>query len=216
MYIVDMHRGIIQHKAYISQYLTEQLAKKSLDTLQNAGRILKVVSKTIKPNPIPNLTKATSKELVALLSHPNGWLRDRAQQLLIQKNDKKVVKDLMSLIQIDNELATSIHALYVLEGMNKLSFEMLNNILTQTKQPQLIAHALGLLESYASTSNVVTMKTLSTQLLAQNNETVDLYLSMSLSAWLKVSEATFLPILSAIDKKICDTKNSARSHYQQS
>jgi hypothetical protein len=45
MYVVDMHRGIIQHKAYISQYLAEQLAGKKLDTLQNAGRILKVISK---------------------------------------------------------------------------------------------------------------------------------------------------------------------------
>lgn len=206
MYIVDMHRGIIQHKAYISQYLTEQLAGKKLDTLQNAGRILKVVSKTIKPNPIPDLSKATSQELVALLSHPNGWLRDRAQQLLIQKKDKKVVKDLLGLTQIDNELATSIHALYVLEGMNALSFDILNDILSQTKQPQIVAHVLGLLERFAATPNVAKMKTLSTQLLAQNNETIDLYLSMSLSAWLNVSEATFLPILSEIDKKYTTQK----------
>ena len=206
MYIVDMHRGIIQHKAYISQYLTEQLAGKKLDTLQNAGRILKVVSKTIKPNPIPDLSKATIQELVALLSHPNGWLRDRAQQLLIQKKDKKVVKDLLGLTQIDNELATSIHALYVLEGMNKLSFDILNDILNQTKQPQIVAHVLGLLERFAATPNMAKMKTLSTQLLAQNNETIDLYLSMSLSAWLNLSEATFLPILSEIDKKYTTQK----------
>ena len=206
MYIVDMHRGIIQHKAYISQYLTEQLAGKKLDTLQNAGRILKVVSKTIKPNPIPDLSKATSQELVALLSHPNGWLRDRAQQLLIQKKDKKVVKDLLALINIDNELATSIHALYVLEGMNALSFDILSNIISQSKQPETIAHALGLLERFASNAFVPKMKTLSEQLLTQNNETIDLYLSMSMPMWLNVSEATFLPILSAIDKKYTTQK----------
>lgn len=206
MYIVDMHRGIIQHKAYISQYLTEQLAGKKLDTLQNAGRILKVVSKTIKPNPIPDLSKATSQELVALLSHPNGWLRDRAQQLLIQKKDKKVVKDLLALIKIENELATSIHALYVLDGMNALSFDILSNIISQSKQPETIAHALGLLERFSSNALVPKMKTLSEQLLTQNNETIDLYLSMSLSAWVNVSEATFLPILSEIDKKYATQK----------
>lgn len=206
MYIVDMHRGIIQHKAYISQYLTEQLAGKKLDTLQNAGRILKVVSKTIKPNPIPDLSKATSQELVALLSHPNGWLRDRAQQLLIQKKDKKVVKDLLALINIDNELATPIHALYVLDGMNALSFDILSNIISQSKQPETIAHALGLLERFASNAFVPKMKTLSEQLMTQNNETIDLYLSMSMPMWLNVSEATFLPILSAIDKKYATQK----------
>jgi mono/diheme cytochrome c family protein len=45
------------------------------------------------------------------------------------------------------------------------------------------------------------MKVLSSQILAKNNTTLDLYLSMSLRPWLTVSEATFLPILSAIDKK---------------
>jgi mono/diheme cytochrome c family protein len=206
MYVVDMHRGIIQHKAYISQYLTEQLAGKKLDTLQNAGRILKVSHKATKPNPIPDLTKATSKELVAFLSHPNGWLRDRAQQLLIQKKDKRVVKDVLALIKMDNELATPIHALYVLEGLNALSFDMLTTILSETKQPQTIAHVLGLLERFASTSNVAKMKAASTQLLAQNKEMIDLYLSMSLTAWLKVSEAEFLPILSEIDKKYAKEK----------
>lgn len=206
MYIVDMHRGIIQHKAYITQYLTEKLAGKKLDTLQNAGRILKVVSKALKPNVVPDLSKATSKELVALLSHPNGWLRDRAQQLLIQKKDKTVVKDLLNLTKIDNELATAIHALYVLEGLNALSFDVLMDISSQTKQPQTIAHVLGLLEHFAAKADVAKMKALSTQFLAQNNETIDLYLSMSLTAWLKLSDLTFLPILSEIDKKYAKNK----------
>ena len=206
MYVVDMHRGIIQHKAYITQYLTEQLAGKKLDTLQNAGRILKVVNKAIKPNPIPELPKATSKELVALLNHPNGWLRDRAQQLLIQKKDKTVIKDLLGLAKTDNEFATPIHAIYVLDGLNALSFDILADILNQTKQPQTVAHVLGLLERFAPNANVAKMKATGTQLLAQNNETIDLYLSMSLTAWLKLSEATFLPILSEIDKKYAKEK----------
>jgi mono/diheme cytochrome c family protein len=201
MYVVDMHRGIIQHKAYISQYLTEQLAGKKLDTLQNAGRILKVTHKTIKPNPITDLSKATSKELVGFLSHPNGWLRDRAQQLLIQKKDKKIVKDLIGLTKTENEFSTSIHALYVLDGLNALSFDILTDIVSQSKQPETIAHAVGLLERFASMPNVAKMKTLCTQLLAQNKETIDLYLPMSLNAWLKTSETSFLPILSEIDKK---------------
>jgi mono/diheme cytochrome c family protein len=201
MYIVDMHRGIIQHKAYISQYLTEQLSSKKLDTLQNAGRILKVTSKTTKLNPIPDLSKASTKELVALLSSPNGWLRDRVQQILIQKKDITIKKDLINLTKTNNEFSTEIHALYVLEGLNALSFETLSEIIKQSKQPETIAHALGLLERYASVQNVAKMKEISSQLLAQNNEIIDLYLSMSVNAWLKLSEATFLPILSEIDKK---------------
>ena len=200
IYIVDMHRGIIQHKAYISQYLSEQLGNKKLDTLQNAGRILKVVSKTNKLNSIPDLSKASSKDLVALLSHSNGWLRDRSQQLLIQKNDKTIVKDLIALTKINNDFLTAIHALYVLDGLKALTFGTLTEVIKQSKQPEVIAHALGLSELFASVQNSSSMKALSIQLLSQNNDVTDLYLAYSLNNWLK-TDNTFLTILSQIEKK---------------
>ena len=206
MYVVDMHRGIIQHKAYISQYLAEQLAGKKLDTLQNAGRILKVISKEKKLYAVSDLSKASSNELVALLSHPNGWLRDRSQQLLIQKKDISVCKELIRLTKINNDVSTSIHSLYVLEGLNYLSFEMLSDVIKQSKQPETIAHALGLLERFSSVKTVSKMKALSTQLLTQNNKIIDLYLSMSMNAWLKLSDVTFMPILSQIDQRYANQK----------
>jgi mono/diheme cytochrome c family protein len=201
MYVVDMHRGIIQHKAYISQYLTEQLGLKKLDTLQNAGRILKITNKAGKLNAVPDLSKASSKELMAMLSHPNGWLRDRAQQILIQRKDLSIVKELNILAKSSNAYLTAIHALYVLEGLNSLSYGSLSSIINQSEQPETIAHALGLLGRYATVPNVKSMKNLSTQLLARNNTMLDLYLSMSLSPWVKLSGADFFPILSDIDQK---------------
>ncbi len=206
MYIVDMHRGIIQHKAYISQYLTEQLANKKLDTLQNAGRILKVVNKSTKLHAIPDLTKATSKDLIALLSHPNGWLRDRAQQLLIQKKDITIVKDLVALTQINNEYSTAIHALYVLDGLNALTFKTVSDVLTKSKQPETIAHALGLSEHFVSAPNMAKIQTISNELLAQNNEIIDLYLAFSLNSWLKTGDNSLLPVLAQIEKKYADKR----------
>ncbi len=206
IYIVDMHRGIIQHKAYISQYLTEQLAGKKLDTLQNAGRILKVVHKSSKLHAIPDLSKATSKELLAFLSHPNGWLRDRSQHLLMIKHDKTIIKDLIALTKSSNEFSRAIHALYVLDGLNALTLAVLTDIINQSKQPELIAHALGLLERFATPQNLTKMKAIGTQLLAQNNEKIDLYLAFSVNSWLKISEETFLPILSQIEKRYTEKK----------
>lgn len=206
MYIVDMHRGIIQHKAYISQYLAEQLAIKKLDTLQNAGRILKVVNKASKLNAVPDLSKATNKELLALLSSPNGWLRDRSQQILIQKKDLTIIKDLVALAKSSHEFYTAIHALYVLEGLNALTFASLSDIIAQSKEPETIAHALGLLERFAAVPNMAKMKAISTQLLAQNNEIIDLYLAFSLNAWLKTGDAAFVSILAQIEKKYADKK----------
>lgn len=206
LYIVDMHRGIIQHKAYISQYLTEQLAKKNLDTLQNAGRILKVVNKTTKLYTIPDLAKASNKELLELLSHPNGWLRDKSQQLLIQKKDNTIVKDLVALTQTNNEYSTAIHALYVLDGLNVLTFRIISDVLTKSKQPELIAHALGLSERFATVPNIAKIKAISTQLLAENNEIIDLYLAFSLNSWLKTGDNSLMSILAQIEKKYVDKR----------
>ena len=201
MYIVDMHRGIIQHKAYISQYLSEQLSVKKLDTLQNSGRILKVVNKSTQLNILPNLTKANNKELLALLSHPNGWLRDRVQQILIQKKDKTITRELVALTQINNEYSTAIHALYILDGLNLLNFEVLCDVINKAKQAETIAHALGLSERFAIVANSPKMKEMSLQLLAQNNEKIDLYLAFSLNAWLKTGDSAFLSLLSQIEKR---------------
>lgn len=199
LYIVDMHRGIIQHKAYITQYLTNLLAEKKLDTLQNAGRILKVTNKSIKPEKVLDLSKATSKDLVGFLSHPNGWVRDRAQQLLIQKKDLTIIKDLKYLTQINNEFATEIHALYVLEGLNAFSFATLSDIAVKS-QPETVAHALGIMQKMASQPNVLKFKQLVIDLRARQNETIDLYLAMSLAPWLKVSDS-FMTTLSEIENK---------------
>jgi mono/diheme cytochrome c family protein len=205
IYIVDMHRGIIQHKAYISQYLSEQLSNKKLDTLQNAGRILKVTSKTNKLNTLPDLSKASSKDLITLLSHPNGWLRDRSQQLLIQKNDKTIVKDLIALTKLNNDFSSAIHSLYVLDGLNALTFGTLSDFISQSKQPEVIAHALGLSERFASVQNSAKMKALSTQLLTQNNDLIDLYLAYSLNNWLKIDNSV-MSIFAQIEKKHLDKR----------
>jgi len=152
------------------------------------------------------LSKATNKELLALLNSPNGWLRDRSQQILIQKKDPTISKELLASVKSSNEFSTAIHALYVLDGLNMLTLKILSDIITQSKQPETIAHALGLLEHYAAVANVAKMKTISAQLLAQNNEIVDLYLALSLNAWLRFSFETFVPLLAQIEKKYADKK----------
>ncbi|WP_341225831.1 c-type cytochrome [uncultured Arcticibacterium sp.] len=207
MYIVDMHRGIIQHKAFISQYLTELLLEKKLDTLQNAGRILKVTHKASTSHAIPaNLSKLSHKELIPLLSSSNGWLRDRAQQLLINKKKKSVKGALMNLVAIDNNFATPIHALYVLEGLNLLSFEDLTALLKQTENPETISHILRLMEPFASQSNITKMAAISTEILAKAEPMTDLYLGFSLNPWTKISPAVFQPFLAQISDRYSENE----------
>ena len=44
-YITDMHRGIIQHKVYMTAYLKKQIETRQLDTIINSGRIFRISQK---------------------------------------------------------------------------------------------------------------------------------------------------------------------------
>jgi mono/diheme cytochrome c family protein len=90
--------------------------------------------------------------------------------------------------------------------INALTFGIVADVLSKSKQPEVIAHALGLSELFANVPNLAKMKVISTQLLAQNNETIDLYLIFSLNSWLKTSDKDILPILAQIEKKYNDKK----------
>jgi len=46
----------------------------------------------------PRMLSETPAQLVAHLSHANGWWRDSAQRLLVLKQDKSVVPALQNLV----------------------------------------------------------------------------------------------------------------------
>jgi mono/diheme cytochrome c family protein len=207
MYIVDMHRGIIQHKAFISQYLSNLLAQKKLDTLQNLGRILKVVNKNKKLQIPPKFSQASTVELLSLLHSPNGWIRDRAQHLLIIKEDKSLKKELVNLAKSSSENHSDLHALYVLEGLEGLSFSVLQEIINKSKQEETVAHALHLLNMFASIKNSSKMASMSIELASRDNEIIDLYLISAMDKYLKLKEEpTFEKVLVNMAKKYKENK----------
>jgi mono/diheme cytochrome c family protein/glucose/arabinose dehydrogenase len=126
LYMVDMYHGILQHKAYLSAYLADQIKKRDLeDKAEHHGRIWRIVADSGKPGPQPHLSTATSTELVQTLSHPNGWWRDTAQRLLVERQDAKAVPLLEKLITAaktsDATPLAKVHALWTLQGMEKLT-----------------------------------------------------------------------------------------------
>ena len=68
----------------------------------------------------PRMLQETPAQLVAHLSHDNGWWRDTAQQLLVQRQDKSVVPALQTLVRSSKNLVARFHALWTLEGLNAL------------------------------------------------------------------------------------------------
>jgi mono/diheme cytochrome c family protein/glucose/arabinose dehydrogenase len=123
--VVDLYHGILQHKAYMSAYLTDQVKKRDLDKNEgHRGRIWRIVSESGKPaTQWPHLSKAPAAELVKDLSHPNGWWRDTAQRLLVERSEKASVALLRQTITDSTPAVTplgKVHALWALQGMDKV------------------------------------------------------------------------------------------------
>jgi mono/diheme cytochrome c family protein/glucose/arabinose dehydrogenase len=120
LYVVDMYRGIIQHRAYITEYLRDQILSRNLEHPIGLGRIYRVVHETTRRGPRPSLSKAPPARLVDALSHPNGWWRDTAQQLLVQRGDRSVASALAKLARSAPKWTTRLHALWTLDGLDAL------------------------------------------------------------------------------------------------
>lgn len=121
MIVLDMYRGIIQHKTYLTPYLKDQIGKRDLTQPLSAGRIYKIVPKGSQPKPVTIPDGA--QELVKLLGHPNGWVRDRAQQKLIDGKYNQAVPALREAVKQTADPLLAIHALWTLEGLNSLKPE---------------------------------------------------------------------------------------------
>ncbi|MGV3686267.1 MAG: DUF7133 domain-containing protein [Daejeonella sp.] len=121
LYILDMYRGIIQHKSFLTDYLKGEIKKRNLEEFVNCGRIYKIVPKgaSSRQTAIPS----DPQKLVGLLSSPNGWMRDKAQQMLIDGKHTNTAAQLRAIVKDSAGSLASIHALWTLEGLGLLRAE---------------------------------------------------------------------------------------------
>ena len=135
MAIVDMHRGIIQQGNWTKKgsYLRDVIEKWGLQKNIGKGRIYRLVHEDFKAGPQPKMLDESTKELVAHLSHPNGWWRDTAQKLIVLRDDREsVVPDLEKILRSGNSELGRLHALWTLEGMDQVKPEVLTAALADS------------------------------------------------------------------------------------
>jgi mono/diheme cytochrome c family protein len=177
-YITDMHRGIIQHKVYMTAYLKSQIEERKLDTIINSGRIFRVFQQENKSEKI-DLDNLGNEELCNLLKDKNGWLRDRAQQLLIHRNATDVLGELKSIAINPKNHFAQIHAYWILEGLNSLD----EVVLLEAKNdwhPKVIGTTIRLVEKF-SNKNPEKFLAKSNQFFQLKNKGIDLQLAFSIS-----------------------------------
>ncbi len=119
LYVADMYRGVIQHKGFLTHYLIANIKDRNLEQPINCGRIWRIVPEGAKPQTV-KLPKESAK-LVEYLAHKNGWARDTAQRLLVERKDASVAPVLAKMVQSGPTPVSKIHALWTLEGMRALT-----------------------------------------------------------------------------------------------
>jgi mono/diheme cytochrome c family protein len=204
MYVVDMHRGIIQHKAFLTPYLQKLLAEHKLDTIIGMGRILRVTNENYVKVDFPDIDKWSSNELIEALKNDNGWIRDRAQQRLVSQKNNAVVDALKKLsLNSENSIA-AMHAMHTLNGIEELDFDHLNKVIENSNSDEVIAHGLMLSRGFSNVENISKMESLAQNLIIKNSADTDLYLALCLGEWAAVSQESFFPILNNLSKKYAD------------
>lgn len=125
IYVVDMYRKVIEHPEWIPDEIEKKL---DLEAGKDKGRIYKI-SKVGEENPF-DLTQLKSIDgRIEALNHSNQWVRKTAQRLLMDQDltDPQLDK-LAQLLKSKNELAR-LHALWILQGKNKLTANQLTRAL---------------------------------------------------------------------------------------
>jgi mono/diheme cytochrome c family protein/glucose/arabinose dehydrogenase len=147
LYICDMYHGIIQHRISVTKYLEEQVKARGLDKPTGFGRIWRVVPENAKRSRPPRMSKESPAEWIAHLSHQNAWWRETAQRLLVEHGDASVVTALESLSAEGKEPMGRVHALWTLEGLEKLTWKVASRALDDA-DPRVRAAALRMGEAF--------------------------------------------------------------------
>ena len=125
LYVVDMYRGILEHRISMTIYLRDYNIARKLEQPTGFGRIYRVVHDTTRRDTSRALSTASPAQLVATLSHPNGWWRDTAQRLLVERGGptsavKPVIPALAQLAERAKDWRTRLHALWTLDGIDAI------------------------------------------------------------------------------------------------
>ncbi|MEY2427757.1 MAG: hypothetical protein QOJ40_642, partial [Verrucomicrobiota bacterium] len=142
LYIADMYRLVIEHPEWIPDDVKHTL---DLRAGHDKGRIYRVYPAGARLRPIPRLDKLDTAGLVAALDSPNGWQRDTAQRLLVERKEKRAAKPLQKLVTGSKRAVTRLQALCTMEGLGVLNPEILKKALLDPF-PAVREHALRLTE----------------------------------------------------------------------
>lgn len=194
LYLIDFYRGIIQHQTYMTSYLRAQVVERELDKHIGLGRIWRVRhEKGQALTAQPQMQEESSIELVAHLASPNGWWRDTAQRIIVERGDKAAIPALKETVKGSESHLAKIHAIWTLEGLSSLDPATLEIALGDSNQ-RVVSEAIRAAESLADT--VVHDEVFS--LLSSKAESDEIFVTRQLAASLGLFGDEAVPVIASM------------------
>jgi len=205
LYVVDMHRGIIQQGNWTKpgSFLRQKIDSIGLAENVGHGRIYRLVHDNFKPGPEAKMLDKTTSELLPYLAHSNGWWRDNAQKEIIVRGDKSVIPALKEIAlgkqkfsQGDPGHLARIHALWTLEGMDAADKDLLITVLNDS-HAQVRRAAVWISEPYLKAKDERIIEKVTS---LKNDENADVRVQLLLSLYNSKSEKASATIKEILEK----------------
>jgi putative membrane-bound dehydrogenase-like protein len=144
--VVDFYRQHIETPLSIPEDL-----KRTMDFYNgdDKGRIYRIVPADYRPtaSAVKYPGEMTGSQLVTLLAHPDQWWRTTAQRLLLERKDTSTVPLLRQMVQENLQPLARLHALFALEGLQKLDMQLVSTALAD-QHPEIRVRAIQLAENF--------------------------------------------------------------------
>ncbi len=127
LYVVDFYRQFVEHPDWVA---LDTRAKVTWDIGKQHGRIWRVRRRDYS-NPTPKVALAhlngSARDLVNSLRSSNGWIRDTAQRLLLERRETTALPGLLKLGRGKSSPETQVAALHSLKTLSRLTPELLRD-----------------------------------------------------------------------------------------
>ncbi|HVS14151.1 MAG TPA: PVC-type heme-binding CxxCH protein [Thermoanaerobaculia bacterium] len=117
LYVLDMHRGVIEHPEWIPDEIEATL---DLRAGADQGRILRVVPRGGLAPVAVRFDRADLASAMRALGHPDQWWRDTAQRLLVEWRDDAAIRPLHAMAANAEDPRARLHARWTLDGLGAL------------------------------------------------------------------------------------------------
>jgi putative membrane-bound dehydrogenase-like protein len=177
LWIVDMYRYMIEHPDWLPANGREELLPHYRKG-EDRGRVYRILPDGVPARRPPVLGRMTAAQWCEVLASPNGWLRDKAHQLLLWHRDQSVIADLKQIARSHSSAHARLHALWILDAFEALEDERIEAALAD-RHPGVRENALRLAETRESEAVIRS----ALPLVKDPSPKVRLQLAFSLGQW---------------------------------